>query len=183
MNTTRTARTSGTVICPDGHMYSARSHGNVCPYCSKTVALSSKPIIEDDPDAAYLDGLEVMDPVTGWLVCIDGPSKGRDYRIRSEKNFVGRSDGMDIQILGDNNISRKNHAVIVYDPKAKKTLLLPGDSHGLVYYEGEAIFGPVELKSHDTIELGKSKFLFVPLCGDHFGWLDLDDVPEKTQAD
>jgi hypothetical protein len=33
-----------------------------------------------------------IDPVVGWLVCVKGPDRGRDYRIRSEKNFIGRSD-------------------------------------------------------------------------------------------
>ena len=31
-----------------------------------------------------------LDPVVGWLVCIAGPDKGRDYRIHSERNFLGR---------------------------------------------------------------------------------------------
>ena len=170
------------VRCPEGHVYSSRRYGSICPYCSKTVTLSNKPIEMEDMDASYLDPLEIMDPVTGWLVCIEGASKGRDYRIRTEKNFIGRSDGMDIQILGDNNIARKNHAVIVYDPKKRVTLLLPGDSHGLVYYNGEAIYSPVELVEHDTIELGKSKFVFVPLCGENFEWPELEDVPENTQT-
>ena len=168
--------------CPDGHMYSTRRYGSTCPYCSKNVALSNKPVEVEDPDSAYLDDLEIMDPVTGWLVCIEGASKGRDYRIRTEKNFIGRSDGMDIQILGDNNIARKNHAVVVYDPKKRKTLLLPGDSHGLVYYNDEAIYAPVELSPYDTIELGKSKFLFVPLCGENFEWPELEDVADHTEA-
>ena len=39
---------------------------------------------------------------------------------------------MDIQILGDNEISRRNHAVIVFDPKKRETVLLPGDANGIV---------------------------------------------------
>jgi len=120
-----------------------------------------------------------MDPVTGWLVCIEGPSKGRDYRILTEKNFLGRSDGMDIQVLGDNYIAKRNHAVFVYDPKKRKNLLLPGDSQGLVYVNGEAVYAPIELSQFDTIELGKSKFLFIPLCGENFEWAELDDVSKE----
>ena len=30
-------------------------------------------------------------PVTGWLVCVDGPEKGRDYRLHEEYNYIGRS--------------------------------------------------------------------------------------------
>ena len=43
------------------------------------------------------------------------------------KNFVGRADDMDIQILGDNKIDRRNHAVIVFDAKKQENMLLPGD--------------------------------------------------------
>jgi len=126
-----------------------------------------------------------MDPVTGWLICIEGASKGRDYKIRSEKNFVGRSDGMDIQILGDNHIAKRNHAIIVYDPKKRKTILLPGDSQGLVYHNDEAVYAPTELKEYDSIELGRSKFLFVPFCGENFEWTeagDLERIGEKSAA-
>ena len=171
--------------CPEGHIFSARRYGNICPYCSKAVLLSSRPdSADDDYERLYEEASEdlgVMDPVTGWLICIEGASKGRDYRIRTEKNFIGRSDGMDIQILGDNNIAKKNHATIVYDPKKRQTLLLPGDSHGLVYYNDEAIYAPVELAPYDTIEIGKSKFLFIPLCGENFEWPELDEAAKKEQ--
>jgi len=171
--------------CPEGHLFSIRKHGSICPYCNKSVRLGS-----DTEDAQgdyndsmpYIGDLEVLNPVTGWLVCIDGPSKGRDYKIFTEKNFVGRSDGMDIQILGDNNIAKRNHAVFVYDPKKRKTLILPGDSQGLVYVNDEAIYTPLELNEYDTIEMGKSKFLFIPLCGDKFEWLDIEGAKENEDT-
>ena len=173
--------------CPEGHLFSTRRYGNLCPYCSKTVLLSSRPSASEDElyndDMSLFDNSEVIDPVTGWLVCIEGPSQGRDYKIRTEKNFVGRSDGMDVQILGDNSVSKKNHAVIVYDPKKRQTLLLPGDAHGLVYHNGSAIYAPVELMPYDTVELGKTKLLFVPLCGEHFEWPEMDDVKDNAKKD
>ena len=60
---------------------------------------------------------EEVRPVCGWLVCIEGARVGMDYKIYKGKNFVGRGDDMDIQILGDNEINRKNHTIIVYDAK------------------------------------------------------------------
>ena len=69
------------------------------------------------------------------------------------KNFVGRADDMDIQILGDNKISRRNHCVIVYDEKQSKTVLLPGDSNGIVYLNGEAVYAPAQLHEYDVIEM------------------------------
>jgi len=115
---------------------------------------------------------EEVKPVCGWLVCIAGARVGMDYKIHSGKNFVGRGDDMDIQIIGDNEINRRNHAIVVYDPKKRSTVLLPGDSEGLVYLNEEAVYIPADIKPYDTIELGKSRFLFIPLCGDNFEWND-----------
>ncbi|MEE1225050.1 MAG: FHA domain-containing protein [Clostridia bacterium] len=111
-----------------------------------------------------------IDPVVGWVVCIEGPSKGQDYRIKSERNFIGRDSSMDIVISGDNTISRENHASISYNPKNSSFRLLPGDSHGLVYLNDEDIYTPTELKKGDIIELGETKLIFVPLCEGGFTW-------------
>ena len=173
--------------CPEGHLFSSRRYGNICPYCNKAVVLSNNKNQSEDAEGnynenmPYLGDLEVMDPVTGWLVCIEGPSKGRDYRILTEKNFIGRADGMDIQILGDNHIAKRNHAILVYDPKKRNTLILPGDSQGLVYVNDEAVYSPLELSEYDTIEMGKSKFLFIPFCGKNFEWKELDDMKNKEK--
>lgn len=70
--------------------------------------------------------LQEEKPVCGWLVCVEGPRRGKDYKVMEGKNFVGRADDMDIQILGDNKISRRNHCVIVYDEKQGKTVMLQG---------------------------------------------------------
>jgi hypothetical protein len=77
---------------------------------------------------------------------------------------------MHIRIIGDNTISRRNHAVIVYDPKKRNFFLLPGDASGLAYHNNEAVYSPVELTAYDVIQLGRSKFIFIPLCGSHFEW-------------
>ena len=116
---------------------------------------------------------EEVQPVCGWLVCIEGARVGKDYKIKNGKNFVGRGDDMDIQILGDNEISRRNHTIIVYDAKKKNTVILPGDAVGIAYLNQEAVYVPTELTPYDTIELGNSKFVFVPFCGEHFGWNDI----------
>ncbi|WP_028558696.1 FHA domain-containing protein [Paenibacillus pinihumi] len=165
--------------CANGHMFSTRKHGHICPYCSISVEApaarkgnaASAPMTEtDDKTMPYMGEVEGIDPVTGWLVCVEGPQQGQDYRIMAEKNFIGRSEEMHIRILGDNTISRRNHAVIVYDPKKRNFYLLPGDASGLAYHNNEAIYAPVELAAYDVIELGRSKFIFIPLCGVHFEW-------------
>ena len=111
-----------------------------------------------------------IDPVVGWLVCIDGPDRGRDYRIRSEKNVVGRSDSMDICIRGDETISRSDHAFIVHDPKKNVFRIQAGLSRGLIYLNGEEVIASEKLNAYDRIEMGESTFLFVPFCGENFQW-------------
>ncbi|MFT4104613.1 MAG: FHA domain-containing protein [Lacrimispora sp.] len=158
--------------CPSGHVYNSIRYGNTCPYCkmkSQENEESGKPI-GFEPPVELLQ--EEVKPVCGWLVCIAGARVGMDYKIHSGKNFVGRGDDMDIQIIGDNEINRRNHAIVVYDPKKRSTVLLPGDSEGLVYLNEEAVYIPTDIKPYDTIELGKSRFLFIPLCGDNFEWND-----------
>ena len=162
---------SNLIRCQNGHMFSKRRHGTVCPYCNIETATKEKKEtqrteVEIEEDLFRED----VEPVCGWIVCIEGARKGKDYTVMAGKNFVGRADDMDIQILGDNKISRRNHCVIVYDAKQGQTVLLPGDSNGLVYLNDEAVYVPTGLNIYDVIELGESKFLYIPFCGEHFKW-------------
>lgn len=160
------------VRCPNGHMFSARRYGSICPYCNMETA-KKEPVSAPEEFDPTLDLLaEEILPVCGWIVCIEGARVGKDYKIKDGKNFVGRSDEMDIQILGDNQISRKNHTIIVYDAKKRNTVMLPGDAAGIAYLNSEAVYVPTPLTPYDVIELGNSKFLFVPFCGTNFEWND-----------
>lgn len=159
--------------CPNGHMFNTRKHGSICPYCNMETAVAEEAKAPEGFDTPMELLEEEVAPVCGWLVCIEGARIGRDYKIKDGKNFVGRGDDMDIQILGDNDISRKNHTIIVYDAKKKNTVILPGDAAGIAYLNQEAVYVPTELMPYDTIELGRSKFVFVPFCGEHFEWNDV----------
>lgn len=172
---------SSLLRCQNGHMFSSRRYGTVCPYCNiETATKEKKETGQTDADVEELLFLEDAQPVCGWIVCISGARQGKDYKIKSGKNFIGRADDMDIQILGDNKISRRNHGIIVYDPKKKETVLLPGDSNGIVYRNGDAVYTPVVLNSYDVLELGDSEFTFIPFCGEQFTWEDkIKDKKEK----
>lgn len=169
----------GLIRCENGHLFSEKKYGSVCPYCNTAVHKNSSK--EEDPlgkysDVVYLNDLEVLKPVTGWLVCLEGPSKGKDYRIIAEKNFIGRSGDMEIRIIGDDTICLRNHAIISYDPERNRTMLLPGDSQGLVYILDEeenwdAVYAPRMLEAGDRIKAGQSVFIFVPLCGENDGFV------------
>ncbi len=112
-----------------------------------------------------------IEPVVGWLICVEGADRGRDYRIISEKNFIGRSEKMDISIAGDETISRDGHAIISYNPKKNLFRIYPGESRGIVYLNDDEVIGATELNAYDVIEIGQSKLLFIPFCGEKFQWL------------
>lgn len=111
-----------------------------------------------------------IDPVVGWLVCVDGKEKGRDYRIHSDNNYIGRSEKMDICVRGDETISRENHATISYDSVDKIFYFSPGDGRNIVRHNGKAIFQTVELAAFDKVIVGKTELIFMPLCGKQFDW-------------
>lgn len=111
-----------------------------------------------------------FEPVVGWLVCIEGAEKGKDYRIYGKNNTIGRSERMDICIKGDATISRENHAKLAYDEKHNAFHLIPADSTNTIYLNDEPVYVPAKLKAYDLIEFGDCKLLFVPFCGEHFTW-------------
>lgn len=108
-------------------------------------------------------------PVVGWLVCIDGPLKGTDFRMHAGYNYIGREVG-DIHIHGDRQISRENHAMVAFDSAELTYYFGPANGRNLVKVNGKTVFNAVELKSYDVISIGTTKLMFVALCGSHFNW-------------
>ena len=113
-----------------------------------------------------------FDPVVGWLVCVEGPSRGKSYTVRGGINAIGRSERMDITVTGDMTISAENHARISYSDRNNRFNLIPGEGRNIVYLNGEELFSPMPLKAYDLIDFGQTKLLFVPLCGERFRWED-----------
>lgn len=110
-----------------------------------------------------------IEPVVGWLVCIEGPMRGNDYRIREGYNYIGREVG-DIHIRGDQTISRQRHARIAYDSASHQYFFGPDEGRNLLRVNGKTIMNPVELHNYDVLTIGQSKLLFMGLCGEQFSW-------------
>jgi pSer/pThr/pTyr-binding forkhead associated (FHA) protein len=77
---------------------------------------------------------------------------------------------MDIQISGDDTISRENHAVVSFNPKNGTFKIHPGDGRGIVYLNGKDVDAPQEIKPYDIIEIGQTKLAFMQFCGEKFKW-------------
>lgn len=185
------------IRCERGHYYDSQQHSS-CPTCgvsgldiqptqarvappesfvAVTQAYGAGSVASTQNEAAD-SGVTVamvrkkigIDPVVGWLVCVQGPEKGRDYRVRSERNAIGRSANMAICIASDEAISRENHAYITFNPRKASFRIAPGDGRGMTYLNGEEVDVPMPLAPYDRIELGQTHLLFVPFCSEQFNW-------------
>lgn len=169
------------VRCEMGHFYDNNRHTS-CPHCKvgiedeKTVSgvasyltargadaqnlVDFNPPSRDDEKTIGIYKKKGWDPVTGWIVCVNGPERGRDYRLHAGRNFLGRSLDMDISITDDMEISRENHCSIVYDPKSCEFLLVPGSAS--IYLNKQATNEVKALTTGDMIGAGGSEFVFIP---------------------
>lgn len=129
---------------------------------------------EENKTQSFYSNKIQLEPIVGWLVCIEGPDKGKDYKIWAKNNSVGRSEEMDICIKGDNTISRENHARVSYDPRHNNFYLIPAESTNNIYCNDAPVYLPTKLAPYDLIEFGNSKMVFVPFCCDKFTWEGLN---------
>ena len=150
----------------------------------KTVAKNSNVLGGDDEktvrfnDAAddnektigFMKMATKVNPVVGWLVCIDGPERGRDYRLHAERNFIGRTWKMDVNIVDDRSVSRENHASIVYDPHSGLFMIVNGEGIK-TYLNGEPVTEPKIIKDGDKIGIGSSTYDFVAYCREDRQWI------------
>ena len=114
---------------------------------------------------------EAFEPVVGWLVAIEGPARGRDFRLKPGRNIIGRSMESDVCIESDDLLSGE-HAIIYYygeingffveDKQSKHgTYLLPNK---------ELVIERRPLKDGDKVKVGKTILLIKTLCNEAFKW-------------
>ena len=148
------------------------------PTIAADVSLHDTPAASADPFGHTVIGEEESSkgsypertaPVAGWLVCIEGPLRGTDFRIHNGYNYIGREEG-DIHIQGDMQVSRKNHAMVAYDSSERAYYVGPAEGRNLIKVNGKTVMNPAVLNAYDIISIGTTKLMFVPLCGPHFSW-------------
>lgn len=185
------------IRCPEGHFYDPSKH-SACPWCASPqdmpFELPEKPVRYAGPENppplppplpsaaphpapavhAEINAMpaETHDPVVGWLVCLDGPDRGKDFRLHMEKNYIGRAPSMDVALERDRTVSREKHGVVIFDPKRRAFWVLSGESSGLVYLNGEIVNTPMQMQADDVIELGQTKLVLIPFCGEKYTWSD-----------
>lgn len=111
-------------------------------------------------------------PVVGWLVAVEGPCRGTDYRIHTGYNYIGRERG-DIRIQGDATISAEKDANVTYVPQTKRFYIAHElGKNVLLVNDMPVIGGSTELHDYDRITIGTTQLLFISLCGEKFSWSD-----------
>lgn len=120
-----------------------------------------------------------LEPVVGWLVCIEGNLIGKDFRLTSGRNFIGRGSDMDVVLEGDPSVSRTAHAIVVYEPKENVYLIQPGASKELSYLNDSVVLESKVIAPNDVITVGATKLLFVPCCSKVFNWTDGKKTEKK----
>jgi hypothetical protein len=111
------------------------------------------------------------DPVTGWLVIVDGPGKGQFVRIGHGQNIIGRGAAARIRLdFGDDLVSRENNGAVTYDPAGRRFYVQQGTGPNLLYLDDAPVLAPAELPDRAELRIGKTRMRFVALCGTDFSW-------------
>lgn len=198
--------------CEKGHFYDA-DRFDKCPHCNDvggaafdstvsmpmttlpTDMLSTAPLTESietstapksegaQETIGYFQGSMGLEPVVGWLVCIDGNHFGEDFRLKVGRNFIGRAPTMDVSLAGDSSVSREKHAVILYEPKNNMFIVQPGEARELCYLNDAVVLNAVEIKAYDVLQVGESKLMFAPFCSAQFNWDEAHKNKKETKQD
>lgn len=153
------------------------------PMTGRTEPIIPKPIVEDtektvgwwDSSITGITGgtvKEHVDPVVGWLVCVEGKEIGKSFNLKAGKNFIGRNAGVNDVVLSDTSVSREKHAIVIFDPKSRTFLAQPGMSSELFYLNDAVVLQALEIKQKDLLQIGNTKLMFVPFCDAEFIWDD-----------
>lgn len=92
-----------------------------------------------------------------WIKVAKGFRAGRELMLSKDETTIGRAEGCDLGMFGDNAIE-KLHARIML--KNNRYLLADAETPGGTYLNDERIDGPTPLKSGDVIRVGNSVIEF-----------------------
>ena len=107
-------------------------------------------------------------PVVGWLVCVQGPDIGKDFRLHTHFNHVGRAENQDV-CLSDESVSRE-HFTVSYDMVNNRYFADMGKGSTFVYINGYPLGARVTLKKGDQIKVANTLLVFIPLEQQDVKW-------------
>jgi Inner membrane component of T3SS, cytoplasmic domain len=158
--------------CTNGHQM--ENEWTDCPYCARTGYQKSgqggamdKTRIESaaddtattaDPRKTVLLSTLRRSPVVGWLVALNGPQKGEDFRLRDGQNVIGSAGGLEVTLLNDLAISAKHASIRHRDGTFSLTDL--DSTNGTFLNERADAIAREDLKDGDVIRVGEVTLKF-----------------------
>ena len=106
--------------------------------------------------------------VVGWLIGLNGASRGESYPVRMGRNVLGRDRRSDVVVNDDQASS--HHADLVFRPEERRFILMDHNSTNGTYVNEAEIEPRRDLANRDIVRIGSHRFLFVPLCSEDFYW-------------
>jgi len=135
------------------------------------IALQSPPPQERTVAASRLESAgSTKRYVVGWLIGLNGTSRGESFPVRMGRNVIGRDRRSDVVIVDDQASS--HHADLVFRPEERRFILMDHNSTNGTYVNETEIEPRRDLIGKDVVRIGSHKFLFMPLCHDGFFWDD-----------
>lgn len=128
------------------------------------------PPIERTMAVAKLESVATRRYVVGWLVGINGASRGESFPVRIGRNIIGRDRGADV-VISDEQAS-SHHADLVFRPDERRFILMDHNSTNGTYVNEVEIEPRRDLVADDVVRIGSQKFVFVPLCREGLFWGD-----------
>lgn len=108
-------------------------------------------------------------PVVGWLVCVQGPDIGKDFRLHAHFNSVGRGSNQDVRI-NDKFVSKEEHFSVAYDLVNNRFFAEKGRGKSYAYVNGYSLGSRIQLKKGDQIKVGETLLVFIPLEQQDVKW-------------
>lgn len=165
--------------CDNGHFYDTEKYES-CPHCKNPLPVKRR--MPELDKTMFLDGQgkdertvgvfrldKGCDPVVGWLVCIGGKERGRDYRLHAGRNFLGRDAANGIAVVEDETVNRQNQCSIVFEPVRGEFILLAGQS-GDILVNGNPVRESVLLTGEEELQIGSGTYVFIPFCREGRRW-------------
>lgn len=162
-------------FCTNGHQM--EDEWTECPYCQRTgfqragLGGMNKTRVETaggdaampvsvvaDPRKTVLLSTLKRSPVVGWLVAMNGPQKGEDFRLREGQNIIGSGSGLEITLLHDLAISSKHASIRYRDGVFSLTDL--DSTNGTYLNDRTDAIAKEELKDNDLIRVGEVSLKF-----------------------
>lgn len=155
--------------CENGHIYDTDKFRS-CPHCScvdfgqligaDTFGEYQSEVETEIPDAAVRRQMRIGKTV-GLLLCVAGEMCGEGFLLHEGENTIGRAANMDVALVRESTISRKNHAGILYHAKGNTYILSTELKNADVTLNGKRVTSQSVLKDRDRIRLGACELVFI----------------------